>query len=382
MSNPSIDCLSYDAVGRVRIQLPLQNIETAFGKILGASSLSVAAAAEAELTFVGDSGGVMPFGILGNASDGELVCLRSASDGTATPPCDGSDTGNFHALNVDLYGHPTIGTPTICGGNKNTKLPYNIRVGVDHVFRKVTPAQWASGLGGPFDVDGCFQALPQQFDTYTGLGSALTAGVADTTVSLAGHPADARLAQGPMTNTRELKSGSDEWELDNQPLWNYLQSNGTGLSECDPTNVLYNSVDDAGEAATAEITACLHLYVTTNQSAQIFSDDIGESPRALIIPQMWEAAWPSGGSNNRTLKGFRFVWLQGTMFNCNAGGCDVDFQPGEDEEDICFAPGPNCQQLNLHQLTGFLITENMIPFSEVFGDGGDELVIYRPVLAR
>src|SRR5690606_16182634 len=127
-----IDCVSVDPAGYVRVNLPPQTVKTTFGRVLGVDELSTGADAIARITNRG-GGGILPFGILATAGDGQHVCLRDNSAGLAEPPCDGGDQGNFGGLESPHYGNSELGTTKNCTGSpKKDVIAVNIAVGLDH----------------------------------------------------------------------------------------------------------------------------------------------------------------------------------------------------------------------------------------------------------
>jgi len=70
----STDCISFDGLGRYRVVVPDQKVDSAFASVLGINSFSTGAMAEAELTING-VGGVLPFAVLGSAPSGSLICM-------------------------------------------------------------------------------------------------------------------------------------------------------------------------------------------------------------------------------------------------------------------------------------------------------------------
>lgn len=78
-------CISFDGLGLYRVIVPDQIVPSAFASVVGIDEFSAGAFAEVELTING-VGGVLPFAVLGNAPSGSHICMRSSTNGTATPP--------------------------------------------------------------------------------------------------------------------------------------------------------------------------------------------------------------------------------------------------------------------------------------------------------
>lgn len=125
----TIDCISIDGGGFVRVNLPEFEFSTTFGKIMGIDELQTSADAIARIASRG-GGGILPFGLLSGATDGTHVCLRDAAGGHAEEPCDGPDAGNFGAIESPHYGTQPDGPDENCNGSpKKDVLAVNIAAG-------------------------------------------------------------------------------------------------------------------------------------------------------------------------------------------------------------------------------------------------------------
>ena len=127
-----LDCISFDGGGFVRVNLPDLPFETTFGQLLGVDELEANADAVARMGNRG-GGGILPFGLLSTAGEGQHACLRDASGGHAEEPCDGPDAGNFGALESPHYGTQPNGPSQNCTGSpKSAVITVNIAYGIDH----------------------------------------------------------------------------------------------------------------------------------------------------------------------------------------------------------------------------------------------------------
>ena len=81
-SVPSLDCISLDARGFLRVRVPDQLTDTSFGQALGVSEIATSAVAVARIN---DrlSGGILPFGLPSTVSGGDHACLTSSSGGNS-----------------------------------------------------------------------------------------------------------------------------------------------------------------------------------------------------------------------------------------------------------------------------------------------------------
>ena len=422
MTNSTIDCISIAATGYVRVRIPDQMQSTTFGKILGSGQLVTSAVAEAKLQSTLGSSGVLPFGLLGSATDGSQLCLSSAPPGVSQLPCTGDDSGNFGELNSPLFGKPELGTSADCPNNPGAGiLSQNIAVGIDHIIGQDTyystfpvPGYPSNPGNNPPDPDPTYGDWGAwQIDRCTPVGGGLAVasdgvpvntmlantgfdgdavqnglvGVTDGSLFSDGLPS--RLQRGT-NDKRELvtkaaipKVGAAlvTWSLDNKGLWEYLLPSAASVEggKCNPTNSAYQT---GGRPATVLISECLSDYVANGDTFQIFSLDILESPRFSFVPQFWYSQWGSG-SHFQPVHGYRPVYLGGLWFNCNAGtDCDgstgVEFFPGEGSDIMCDGDLPSCSSsskvntLSLKQLSGWLLPDSAVP-PEAFGGPGGTL---------
>lgn len=361
------DCISFDDTGRARVKLPDIVVDTFFGGLFGQDSLIVGASAEVFVRYSG-IGGVLPFTVLGGAEDGSQICLRSSSGGTAIPPCEGSESGNFHALQVSIYGDPDFNTTTIpCNTNDNDVFTINVAVGIDHLLRVKT---------GPTGVtDSCAKPFgPNQFYTDTGLGNGLWEGlVAGEAIS--GTAGDV-FFPGRLTNTTgigdtiEVVHEGDIHVIDNTALWDYIPYGFVDdvdvPASC--TRETFEALDFA--AATANIETCLTDYAagdyefggeTVNDYLPLFTEDsdlngefdIEDNPRFAIVPQTLEDELPRG-RKVVTVSGFKAVWVQGLYYP--SGGDPVIMDTGQPESSVTVPNGGS----PLDQVTGWLLPDSTV----------------------
>lgn len=361
------DCISFDDTGRARVRMPDLEIDTIFAGVFGVDSTIVTAEAEAFVRYAG-IGGVLPFTVLGGAEDGSQICLRSASGGTAIPPCDGADSGNFHALQISIYGDAAFLTDTIpCNTNDNDVFTINVAKGIDHLLRVKT-----SGSVGV--TDSCSKPFgPNQFYTDTGLGNGLWEGlVAGEFISgSAGNVwFDGRLSNLSDTgSTIDVTQGGDSWTIDNTALWTYIPA---GLNSTEAPNSCHRETFTAMSFvdATANIETCLQDYAdgdyvdgsgdTVNNYVPLFTNDsnvdgvqdIETNPRFAIVPQTAEETLPRG-RKVVTIAGFKAVWVQGLYF---PAGTTVIIEPGEPSSSVEIPNGGS----PLDQVTGWLLPNSTV----------------------
>ena len=426
MANPFIDCISIAAIGRVRVRLPDQTVGTTFGKVLGFNELRTHAVAEAKLEPTVGGGGVLPFGVLGSAVDGSELCLSQASTGNALPPCTGSASGNFGTINSPWFGNKESVPATTASCPPNPGAPYlaqNIALGLDHTvgrnsyygpypspllhpltgmppaqehFITPTPVPW-----GPWQKDQCSvvggglaegdDGVP--VDTLlANTGLANSQPIADGLINNTSHiGTPTRLQQGPGPDRSIITKkggGSETWNLDNRPLWEFINPLATGVpSTCDRGLFPANGDYSTGTTATDNLRLCLTDYRLGGFSGVLFDADIDSdnvpdivsSPRFNFVPQFWYSAW-GNGSHWQPVYDYRPVFLAGIWLNCQGGGpslvCDdtagVVFYPGEGTSSLCDTNpsdpscGSNLKALNLNQVSGWLLPNSSVP-PGVFG---------------
>lgn len=243
-SAATIDCISIDPRGYVRVRVPDQLLDTTFGRVLGVSQLTTQADAIARVLARG-VGGVIPFGISADQPSGEQVCLSSSPTGLSEDPCAGSDSGNFGTLKARIFGDPAAGIPANCNVSPlPSALAQNIAAGVDHpLFVHPTPVDPGLEI-----LDECFNSGVDTLNTDVGFPNngaeegLATGPVCDSagncwTPLLQQPHTDAELASlGPLTRT------VNAYDLDDTPLWYFLRtdlvgdSNGRGRQADDQEN--------------------------------------------------------------------------------------------------------------------------------------------------
>jgi Flp pilus assembly protein TadG len=320
-------CISFDpSYTQVRVHEPTFTVPTFFAKVIGVNSLGMTASAVAQVTTAG-LGSIEPFGMF--ASSGGLEqCIKDPSNGHSMPgACVGgpASPGNFGTLDVYQYGNAALGT-TGCSGNggQTGRLQNNIAVGVDHQIRTFVD------VGSTVSESGCPPG-PDVLDTRTGnLDQVLTAGLFGGTASDGGR---GRLTRGPYTKTTVLGT-----QVDNKPLWQFIDPNATNIpSTCRRSN-FPNGIAQA--AAHAQLAQCFADYKAGNGSYGVLFGantnplgterpidllDVQLSPRFFYVP-----VFSSDPNGNKTLPVLRFqaVFLQTIYGDCNGQACDFTFEPG------------------------------------------------------
>lgn len=383
-----LDCISVGSGGYLRVRVPDQLVGVTFGRVLGASDLTTHASAVATLAPRGGSG-ILPFGLLASAGEGEFVCLRDNSGGQAKPPCDGPNTGNFGAIESPWFGtnpdRATSGNPNCNGSPKKNILAYNIAAGLDH-----TIVIDGDGAGGGEVRDECSAPpfFPDTLNTFQGLGNGTEEGLLSGGVPFGEDP---RLWRSPAA----WESSIFGWDLDDKPLWEFIVAPSGSGEFRDPGEGLFEPATDlprscAGFDSTGfdwdgdtlvdsdwdwdgdgtidnneswqHMSACLKDFVAGSYTTILLSSSLGDSSRFAYVPQFWEDTWPTG-NGWRHVQAFRPVFLQ-----------TIWFGTGNDNKISIFSPGEPCVKANgascsyssnnpgaLRQLAAFFIPDGALP---------------------
>ncbi len=228
-------CVSHKGQS-VHVRIPLQKYNTTFGRVLGRSTIDHSAFAIAGLRPAG-FGGVLPFAVTGASASGGFGCLKSNSNGQASPWC-GSTSGNFGFLDFGQFGNSDLNTTKSCGnGGYNARVRANIAMGADHDLSVINGAP--HGATRVVDISACNQnpstERPNAADTQTGNNEDdVTEGMFYRAANYSdGSPSRLRrsapqLFGGSGASTVTVFGRTNE---DNNPLWQFIPPNyGPGQS--------------------------------------------------------------------------------------------------------------------------------------------------------
>jgi len=342
----SSDCVSFSTgLQQMRVRLPQIDVDTTFGAVLGRDVISTGAVAVVGVSLRSGVAAVLPFGLPGNAAGDGHVCLKTGPDPQSEDPCDGPTTGNFSFLDITHFGYLPYGTPTQCNGQTNTRLARNIAQGIDHVLSTAPSALAASWQDRALCSNGNFSSRPYTLTTETGngKGGSLMDGLVD---GIAGLPGRLTQPGGPTASV-----GSET--IDNEPLWTYLNANGTSVCGS------FTGAPDDHDL----LVACLENPANHDAGGDwnagvIFSETIAESERFAWVPLFWDAMLGSG-STDHNIRYFSPVYLQTTFWKCNATRCKYVHDPGES---TVVAPG-NGNNASVEAVTAIQIPIDALPDS-------------------
>ena len=371
-----LECVSFHPAGTVRVRVPTQLVETAFAKVVGFDTFKVSATAEASV-----DAGVLPFALLAGAGTGTEICLRTATNGQAIPPCTGSAFGNFGPIASPQLGNRALGTEGIpCDLNKNDQLSLNISVGIDHFIRAYKNQQGEI-------LDSCTAFGANTLETVTGVGSSLLQGlVTQTQIGSRIYPGRLRRTDNA---TRGIRIGGTTYQIDNRPLWEYIP---TGKGSEVPTACHRETFDTVvssqydGVTGTQQLKICLSQYQSSGSTGVLFDldadgdvvPDILDAVRLAPVPQFEESSLPNGTSATMRIKEFRTVWIQGLWFGCNANSCSAVHEPGEGTAELNVGGGAN----TLDQMSSFLLPNSALPTDVHTNGANGKLGPYRVTLSR
>lgn len=377
---PTDWCMSLDpAHGLLRVRIPNQEVQTTFGRVLGATEIETNAAAVARLVNRAP-GGVLPFGLPSTAGGGDHLCLSSGPTGNALDPCAGSLTGNFGTLKARQFGNTFLGTIQNCTASPlGQTLAQNIATGVDHLI--VTDSD---GVAANEVRDECVNPFVDTLNTDTGFPNN---GTEEGLVGPVAGGFTPRLKKnGPFASV------FNGHQINDQPLWSFLLASGPDYggvatvsttddapASCAPgtfagggtidfdANGTPDDIDGNGPDTASSwqhMAICFRQYLgDTNFDGTIegapftvmmFSMSLADNgSRFAYVPQFWESTLGTGNEWNH-IRRFRAVYLQSTGWK---QGNNYEFHnPGEN----CI-PACNGNGYSLRQLSAFTFPDSSLP---------------------
>ena len=367
--SPSTECISWEGLQKIRVQVPNQAVDTAFSQFVGFDSLTTNAEAEALAIQFPGAGNSPPFVALAGTTGGDLICLRTSSSGPVVPPLmtgngPGTDPVNepslgtdpdpcdeteydpssefFGALDPHVYFNNATGAVTC----KSNLTEFAIAAGMDHTLSRFDPAfvvGTTNPTGASVAQDDCAPAPVAGVNTVplkTGLSAGelrcgmltANAGGCVTAVSpgaAGGNDVPARLHLGPYVQGTHTFLGE---RMDNKPMWDFLAAplaSWPGACTTLASNVSNTDWDYFDKKD--ELIDCLSTWA--DGDGTLFVDVILETPRFAWIPILAESnlttqpsVCPEGGGGCVHFNDFVPVYMQ-TLYTLitgvgGGGACD------------------------------------------------------------
>lgn len=362
---------------RSRVVLPGTDVETAFGKAIGFSTIRVSAFAEAGLE-QNISGGVLPFALGPSGAGSNQACFFSGDNPILdSEPCKKSVQGNFGKLNVRWYGNELYGAPSPeCSGQNAWRMSMNIITGTDHPLELesknpgiVNDNTNCDNIANPVD----------QVETWTGnAAGAIADGMILGVTSPTNYEGRIRCKDGDAAEDYPVfaytssacvtvNSSHHPESLDHTPLWQFIKSGAPGTAPggaCAPGQ----ANDRAG------MQNCLGWWKSTGPHAtNLFTPALATSPRFGGVPKLHSDPLP-GSSAAYLITDFTPVYLETMYFKCGPSTCDTVHSPGENTDGsppaACPTPitsattscgWPGNGNKAIEAITAFILTLDMLP---------------------
>lgn len=366
VNSQSLDCIRWTSnLDKVHVILPITQVATTFGRLMGRTSIAVNAKAEAEAV-IKHPGQVIPFVVGPTGAAANLGCLYQPTNGIAQPPCMGSEAGNFGYMKPYLYGDDIFNTPIECSSSVvQPGIAASLAKGADHIYA-LNPS--VPGIANDRFHCANKNQLIDEIDVRTG---ATAGAIEEGALGLVfGTEGRLRCKDGDSTEPSwfdpllsssacaDVNNNHAE-DLDSTPLWDFI----------DP-----GAASESGGACNSSISnrsgmeACLAAWRAWGaHTIPLFTTDLATSPRFAWVPRVNIDPF-SGGSGFYTIEEFLPVYLQTIYLRCSGGGgCDVAFDPGQTASGPCAGFGENCGwpssgNKNLDAMSAFNLRKDMLPF--------------------
>ena len=328
-------CISFSSdFNTIRVKVPFQDVPTVFGKVLGADSIPVSAAAEAQRNIDWGGGGDFPSAIFSGTKAGDVVCIKTGPGGHES--CGDPTTGNFGFFRPYFYSAIDDDVSTICNtGEQPFSIPRAISDGIDHEF---SGHQDPSIPGGVDRINGLWcqtsgtpgPPFPNMLRNTAGYSAQdvtsglLTGGTWPTNYA-------GRLDRGPYQDSGTTLFGVS---IDNRPLWDFIDDSivFTGVTpSCDLARAHPRFVADQVERdlAHSETVACMTEVLALPTPFSIFNSEILDSQRVGHAPLLWETGFCGSASCLYHIRGLTPLFIDGLWaetsppFNCGADFTDT-----------------------------------------------------------
>ena len=407
------NCITRDASrGRIQVRVPVQQLSSVFGTVVGLDSYQHTAFAIAGTVGAG-FGNVLPLGIAAGTGGGDgYVCAKTGPGGHAEAPCGGPESGNFGFLDFGYFGSDVHGTSIDCGnGGQRPRNSNNIAVGIDHQLSRYgaaphgsaqvvdtascgtvpepnaaftltgnTPQEFGSGMfsGGGFSDGSPARLQRTDANLFAGAGQVadigghllddnalwefitpgLDSSVADVpascepgqfTGSAGGLGTMLNLPKSVRTHLTSLPVAERMRRLLQRCFAHYL---GGAWND----DGAFTTQGAAGEPSTGCEGPCDGVVFGRNSSTAEAPDlsDIQYTSRFGYIPEL-SGQFPDG-TGTVTFDRFRAAFLQRLLGgNCSGGTCSHDFEPG-----VPYT-GSSSSESKAEGMTAFVFPSGMLP---------------------
>jgi Flp pilus assembly protein TadG len=351
--SPITECVAFNSnLQRAWVRIPSLEQPTTIARSIGIDSISVSAEAIAGASNAA-GGAVLPFLLPGDAAGADYNCLKTGPNPNFGACEDLPVTGNFGSMDFFLYGDVDLDYTQKCSGDTNGRLVANIARGVDHPL-----GLHPSGIGGGIlESSWCPDsgARPDMAGGQPGVGSALEDGLLYGGSSYSPTPYPGRIEDPAGYLVRDGGGPIAAAKIDDTPLWSYLASNS--IADCDP-----------GEVDTpAEMEVC--IASAKDAGVVVFDNDLATATRMGWTPAVWENDFLTPGQPYH-IKGYVPVYLDTTMFGCNASSCSTIHTPGVSDTGACVSnpvePRTTCgtpgsKHSGLQGITAYILSREIVP---------------------
>lgn len=360
----TLECIRWTQnLSKVHIILPITQVATTFGRLLGRTSIDVNAFAEAEVE-IKRPGQLIPFVVGPTGANANLKCLYEPPGGQAAPPCDGPAAGNFGYMQPYLYGDVNLATPILCNPNQNS-ISSTFAKGGDHIY-----ALNSSVPGVANDRVHCANKnqLIDEIDVRTGdPRGPVEVGALEQIYGTEGRLRckDGDSAEPSWINPSWTSgactsvNGNHAESLDSVALWTFIDPAASTESGGACTTSISNR---------AGLTSCLTAWrAYGTHSVRLFTVTLATSPRLAWVPRV-NIDPETGGSGYYTIEEFLPVYIQTLYLKCDAAtGCEVAFDPGQASTGACTGFGeacgyPSTGNKSLDAMSAFILRADMLPF--------------------
>ena len=371
----TLDCIRWTSnLSKVHIILPVTQVGTTFGRVLGRLSIAINANAEAEI-LIKNPGQVIPFVVGPGGAGANVNCLFEPPSGISAPPCDGPTSGNFGYMLPYLYGDATFGTPTNCSSTSQDGISSGLAIGADHIYA-LNPS--VPGIANDRDHCANKNQLIDEIDVRTGgtsnpvqvgaLGSIF--GKEGRLLCKDGDSTEPNWFD-PLLDSAACVNVSNNLPetVDSTPLWGFIDPGAAAES---------SGACNSGISSRGAMAACLAAWRgwPVTHAVDLFTADLATSTRFAWVPRV-NADPGSGGSGFYTIEEFLPVYLQTIYLNCNSNLCAVAFDPGQSSSGACVGFGEACGfpmngNPSLDAMSAFILRKDMlpVPLSDFPGEPG------------